>query len=87
MWRSVRQHGLLKPVAIPLVGSGLARVTELSREQLMILIIDTYLQSCRDSRCAPELRIVLRPADMERIRISDVERFVEALDHDGREPR
>lgn len=87
VWRSVRQHGLLKPVAIPLVGSGLARVTELSREQLMILIIDTYLQSCRDSRCAPELRIVLRPADMERIRISDVERFVEALDHDGREPR
>ena len=46
LWRSVRVHGLLKPVAIPLVGSGLARVTELSREQLMIEIIDTFLRSC-----------------------------------------
>jgi hypothetical protein len=87
VWRSVRQHGLLKPVAMPLVGAGLARVTELSREQLMIMIIDTFVKSCLDSRCAPELRIVLRRSDLERIRISDVARFTEALDQNGREPQ
>jgi hypothetical protein len=87
VWRTTRQHGLLKPVAIPLMGAGLARVNELSREQLMIMIIDTFLKSCRDSRCAPELRIVLRPSDMERIRMPDVARFVEALDQDGKGPR
>jgi hypothetical protein len=87
LWRAVRQQGLLKPVAIPLVGAGLARVNELSREQLMIMIIDTFLESCRDARCAPELRIVLRPADMERVRILDVARFVEALDEDGKRPQ
>lgn len=87
LWRAVRQQGLLKPVAIPLVGAGLARVNELSREQLMIMIIDTFLESCRDSRCAPELRIVLRPADMERVRILDVARFVEELDEDGERPQ
>jgi O-acetyl-ADP-ribose deacetylase (regulator of RNase III) len=84
VWRAARQHGLLKPVAIPVVGADLARVNELSREQLMIMIIDTFLKSCRDSRCAPELRIVLRPSDMERVRIPDIARFVEALDQDGR---
>jgi DNA-binding SARP family transcriptional activator len=86
LWRSVRRHGLLKPVAIPLVGSGLARVTELTREQLMIMIIDTFLKSCRESRCAPELRLMLRKSDLRWVRISDVARFVETLDRDGREP-
>lgn len=87
LWRSVRQYGVLRPVAMPLAGSGLARVAELTREQLMIMLIDTFLRGCRDSRCASELRIVLRKADLGRIRISDVARFVEALDRDGREPR
>jgi O-acetyl-ADP-ribose deacetylase (regulator of RNase III) len=87
VWRAVRQHGLLKPVAIPLAGAGLARVNELSREQLMIMVIDTFVKSCRDSPCAPELRIVLRPSDMERVRILDVARFVEALDQDGKRPQ
>ena len=87
VWRAVRQHGLLRPVAIPLVGACLARVNELSQEQLMIMIIDTFLKNCRDSRCAPELRIVLRLSDVERVRVSDVARFVEALDQDGQGPR
>jgi DNA-binding SARP family transcriptional activator len=82
LWESVRKQGLLVPVAVPLVGAGLARV-DLSREQLMIMIIDTFLKSCAGERCTPELRIVLRPADLKQIRISDVARFVEALDQSG----
>jgi hypothetical protein len=82
LWDSVRKHGLLRPVAMPLVGSGLARVA-LSREQLMIMIIDTFLRNCASERCAPELRIVLRPADLQQVRISDIARFVEALNKDG----
>ena len=79
-------HGLLRPVAIPLVGSGLARVTDLSHEQLMIMIVETFLTSCRDERCAAELRIVIRPSDAERMRMPEVARFVETLDEEGRRP-
>jgi DNA-binding SARP family transcriptional activator len=86
LWQSVRTHGMLKPVAIPLAGSGLSRVTELSREQLMIMIIDTFIKNSRDERFTPELRIVLRPSDVERMRMSDVARFVETLDQNGKEP-
>jgi hypothetical protein len=82
LWESVRKQGLLRPVAMPLVGSGLARVA-LSREQLMIMIIDTFLRSCAAERSAPELRIVLLPADLRQTRISDVACFVEGLDEDG----
>ncbi|MFB6666700.1 macro domain-containing protein [Streptomyces parvus] len=67
------------------VGSGLARV-ELELEQLMILIIDTFLASSRSERHTPELRIVVRPGDLHAIRISEVARFVEALDHHGQAP-
>lgn len=85
LWQSMRTYGMLRPVAIPLAGSGLSRVTELSREQLMIMIIDTFIKNSRDERLTSELRIVIRPSDMERIRMSDVARFVETLDHDGGE--
>jgi hypothetical protein len=95
VWRTARQHGLLKPVAIPLIGAGLARATEtyrrgsedvkaLNREQLLIMIIDTFLESCQDSRCAPELRIIVRPSQVERIQMQEVARFVGALDRGGR---
>lgn len=83
LWRSVRVHGLLKPVAIPLAGSGLARVTELDHEQLLIMIIDTFLDACRDERCSAELRVVIKPSSAERIQMSRVARHVEALDECG----
>ena len=82
LWESVRKQGLLRPAAMPLVGSGLARVA-LSREQLMIMIIGTFLRGCATGRSAPELRIVIPPADLRQIRISDVAHFVEALDEAG----
>ncbi len=82
LWESVRRQGLLRPAAMPLVGSGLSRVA-LSREQLMIMIIDTFLRSCAAERSAPELRIVLPPDGLRQIRLSDVARFVEALDGEG----
>jgi Domain of unknown function (DUF6430)/Bacterial transcriptional activator domain len=86
LWRSVRVQGLLKPVAIPLVGAGLARATGLTREQLMIMIIDTFIASCRDSASTRELRIVIRPPDLGRLGMPEVARFVEALEQDGGRP-
>jgi hypothetical protein len=47
------------------------------------MIIDTFLKSCAADRCAPELQIMLRPADLQLVHISDIARFVEALDKDG----
>ncbi|MFR9795180.1 macro domain-containing protein [Streptomyces sp. MS06] len=86
LWADVAVHGLRKPTAIPVVGSGLARV-ELESEQLMILIIDTFLASSRTERHTPELRIVVRPGDLNSIRVSEVARFVEALDRNGQASR
>ncbi|GAB1817739.1 macro domain-containing protein [Herbidospora sp. RD11066] len=86
LWASVAVRGLYKPVAIPVIGSGLARVAELSREQLVIMIADSFLTACRRRRTSPELRIVVRSEEQAQIRLDDVERFIETLDHDGRGP-
>jgi len=66
---------MLKPVAIPLVGSGLARVVQLDREQLVATIIESFIEACdRLSTVTPELRVVLHPQGLERTDLVAIER-------------
>ncbi|WP_432069402.1 macro domain-containing protein [Streptomyces sp. AA1529] len=83
LWESVAVHGLLRPVAIPLVGAGLARVA-LRAEQVIVMIVESFLRACRQGPVSPELRIVLRPQDLRGVRLSEVAQYVEALTGDGR---
>ncbi|MFJ3235105.1 macro domain-containing protein [Streptomyces sp. NPDC086787] len=86
LWASVAVHGLFKPVAVPLIGSGLARVTELDRGQLVELIVDSFIDAChRYPALTPELRIVVRPEDLARTDLSPVERRLQNLVRAGRE--
>lgn len=80
LWGSVAVHGLFKPVAIPLIGSGLARITDLDRGQLLALIIDSFIDACRRyPALTPELRVVVRPEDLARTDLSPVERRFQEL--------
>ncbi|EFC85483.1 macro domain-containing protein [Parafrankia sp. EUN1f] len=84
LWASVAVHGLRKPVAMPLVGSGLARIVELTGEQILMMVIDSFVQGCRRyPALTRELRIVVRPSELEKIRMAEVARFVEALGPGG----
>ena len=86
LWASVALHGQFKPVAIPLVGAGLARVTDLDRSQLVDLIVDSFVEACRHHPAlTPELRIVVRPEDLARTDLSPVEQRFDELAPD-REP-
>lgn len=85
LWVAVASFGMMKPVAIPLVGSGMARITELDRAALMVMIIDTFVRACRSlTAVTPELRIVVLPTEVEKIRLAEVARFIETLDQDGK---
>ena len=75
LWASIDRYGMLKPVAIPLVGSGLARVVQLDREQLVATIIESFIEACdRLSTVTPELRVVLQPQGLERTDLVAIER-------------
>lgn len=87
LWASVAVHGLFRPLAIPLIGSGLARVTELDRGQLAALIVDSFIGACRRiPAITPELRIVIRAADLAGTDLAPVEkRFQDAGSQAGRD--
>lgn len=81
LWASVAVHGLFKPVAVPLIGSGLARVTDLDHGQLAALIVDSFIGACRRyPALTPELRIVVRPEDLARTDLSPVEKRFRELE-------
>ncbi|MEU9730645.1 macro domain-containing protein [Streptomyces sp. NPDC048002] len=85
LWASVAVYGLFKPVAVPLIGSGLARVTELDRGQLLALIVDSFIDACRrHPALTPELRIVIRPQELARTDLTPVEQRFQDLVLDAR---
>jgi hypothetical protein len=78
LWAAVALHGQYRPVAIPLIGSGLARVVELDRGRLAALIAETFVCSCAGNvAIAPELRIVIRPDELTRTDLSLVEKLLQ----------
>jgi DNA-binding SARP family transcriptional activator len=71
LWNAVYRHGQLKPVAMPLIGSNLAR-TGASNEELLTLILRSFLASSRTRYLGPELRVVIPQPLFDQIKISDV---------------
>lgn len=83
LWASVAVHGLFKPLAVPLIGSGLARVTDLDRGQLAALLVDSFIDACRrHPALTPELRIVIRPEDLAGTDLSPVEKRFQEVGRD-----
>lgn len=79
LWEAIylnAQHGR---VAIPLIGSGLARVDLLERQNLLRMILLSFLARSRQTVVCRELRIVVRPSDLELIDMLDAEAFLRTL--------
>jgi DNA-binding SARP family transcriptional activator len=76
LWEAVYLDGQLKPVAIPLVGSGLARIHAATHEQLLTTIIESFVRGSKKRFACPELRIIIRPDELKEINMPDVAKFV-----------
>jgi DNA-binding SARP family transcriptional activator len=75
LWEAVYRHGQLKPVAMPLIGSGLSR-TGADYEELLTMIVSSFLARARSRYLGPELRIVLSPQMFSAISVAQVLRSV-----------
>jgi DNA-binding SARP family transcriptional activator len=71
LWGAVYRYGQLKPVAMPLVGSGLSR-TDASYEELLTLIVNSFVASARAHYLTPELRVVIPQSIFDTIDIPGV---------------
>ncbi|BCB84100.1 macro domain-containing protein [Phytohabitans suffuscus] len=79
LWDAIYSHAQHGRVAIPLIGSGLARVDMLERQNLLRMILLSFLARSRQGVVCRELRIVIWPADLELIDMLEVEAFLRTL--------
>lgn len=79
VWESVRVHGSLEPVSIPVIGSELARVGSLGREALIKMIALSFASSSREAVVSRELNIVIHPKDREHVNMIEMRRFLKTL--------
>jgi hypothetical protein len=75
LWDAVYLRGQRKPVAMPLVGSGLSR-TGVGYDDLLELIVRTFLASARRRYLCPELRVIVSPSMFGELRAAEVLRSV-----------
>jgi DNA-binding SARP family transcriptional activator len=71
LWDAVYRHGQLKPVAIPLIGSGLSR-TGAGYEELLNMIVKSFVTGVGRHYLGPELRVVVPLPLFEQINASGV---------------
>ncbi|MEV7340670.1 macro domain-containing protein [Streptomyces sp. NPDC093544] len=79
LWDALHRHAQLERVAMPLVGSGLSRLDHLDQDSLLRLILMSYIARSREGSVCRELRVVVRPADLERINMREVAAFLSVL--------
>ncbi|MGW8486656.1 CATRA system-associated protein [Streptomyces sp. NPDC055886] len=61
LWEHTARHGWRRPVAIGLVGAGLARVEGLGPQESLATVVRSFLARSRIGTVSPELRLVVRP--------------------------
>jgi Domain of unknown function (DUF6430) len=83
LWDAVYSHAERGPVAMPLVGSGLARVDSLNQETLIRMIIISYVSASRSRLLSRELRIVVRPEEAGMLNLREIRAFLRSLDTTG----
>lgn len=80
VWDVIRAKGQRQPVSIPIVGSELARVSnQVSRADLVRLIILSFLTASRERAVTNELRIIVYPKDAERLDLRELADFLASL--------
>lgn len=80
VWDAIRARGQRQPVSMPIVGSELARVSNLvSRADLIRLIILSFLTASREHVVTNELRIVVYPEDAKRLDLRELADYLKAL--------
>jgi hypothetical protein len=79
LWSAVAEHGRLMPLAMPIVGSDLARIDPLNRENLLKMILMSFVVRSRESVFCKELTIVVHPKDLGEINMVQVAAYLRRL--------
>ena len=62
LWNYIAAQGELEPLVVPVLGTGLARLT-VEREEMIREIIGSFITACSEKKFAEKLTIVISPED------------------------
>jgi hypothetical protein len=79
LWDAVYEHGQRAPVAMPVVGSGAARIDQLGPQSLVEMILLSFVARSREIQFCRELRIVIRPVDLRSFDLPELAAFLRRL--------
>jgi hypothetical protein len=79
LWDAVYEHGQRRPVAMPVVGSGLARVDQLGPQALAELILLSFVARSRETPISHELRILIHPSDAAKFDLRALRRCLASM--------
>ncbi|MEV5967307.1 macro domain-containing protein [Kribbella sp. NPDC051952] len=80
LWREVTDHANGGTVAVPVLGGGLARLSQILPAQDSIrFIILSFMFACRHERVCDELKIVVQPAQYDRLDRLEIQAFLMSL--------
>lgn len=80
LWESISLSANGEPVAIPVIGGGQARLSNVLPAQDSIrLIIMSYIFASRHKKICDELRIIVRPSDYDKLDRMELKSFLSSL--------
>lgn len=79
LWDAIFLQGHREPVAIPIIGSELARINNMDRESLLRMILLSFVARSRQEVVCKELVVVIHPNDYRHINMLEVEAFIRTL--------
>ncbi|MGW7726571.1 macro domain-containing protein [Streptomyces canus] len=79
VWSALSSSGHLEPVAIPILGSDLAKVGSLGRESLIKMIVLSFVARSRVSLVSRKLTVVVHPSDADEVDLNEVQAFLNSL--------
>ncbi|MFI0485226.1 macro domain-containing protein [Actinomadura sp. 9N215] len=77
-WKAVRRHGERRTVSVSVLGTGLARISNLPPHDLIRLILISYMAASREGVIADQLRLVIHPKLAANLNIQEIEDFLSA---------
>ncbi|NJC13098.1 hypothetical protein F4558_002924 [Micromonospora profundi] len=79
LWVAVYEHGQRAPLAMPVVGAGLARVDALDRLALIRLIVLSFVAASRERLLTTRLRIVMPQREFLELDRLELQAFLDSL--------
>lgn len=78
LWQEVRRKCHLTDVAIPIIGSGLARIN-LSRTELSKLIITSFVVASKRIKITNKLTLMIYPKDLDLVDFYELQDFLKSI--------